>query len=358
MFAPLLWLRRERKGKRARPIRRPPVTVVIAAKNEDDNLRHYLPKILEQDYPEYEVIVVDDGSEDNTEVLLDEYTRRYPHLKHTFVPPRTRLISTKKLALTLAAKAAKYDYLLLTDADCRPRSKNWITEMMSGFTEGKSVVLGIGAYFYDKKSINPIIQYDTLFNGLQYTGMALSRHPYMGVGRNLAYKKDIFFQSGGFTHISFTRAGDDDLLVNCIADRRNTAVVITPESITFSRPKQSFRQWLQQKERHLGVSPQYRFSTKLRLTIEPLSRLVFFLELAAVCWFAYYLSLPWLYAVAGGCFLLRWLLQTLALNLSARKMRIRRVNPLLIPLLDIYLPVNNLFLLLHYAVIGKRMQKW
>ena len=177
----------------------PGVSVILCAHNEGDNLEHYLQALLTQDYPTYEVIVVNDGSEDNTQDVIDRYMVADVRLHTTFVPRDARVRSTKKLALTLAAKSAQYDYLLLTDADCRPESRHWIAEMMAGFAQHSTdIVLGFGAYFYQEGHINRLVRYDTLFNGLHYLGAALCGHPYMGVGRNLAYRKHLFFESGGF----------------------------------------------------------------------------------------------------------------------------------------------------------------
>lgn len=165
----------------------PAVSVIVCAHNEYDNLQDYLSILLEQDYPCYEVIVVDDSSEDGSDLLLERWSRQYGNLYHTFVPRGARVLSNKKLALTIGIKAAHHDYLLLTDADCRPESKIWIREMMQGFANQQTeVVLGFSPYFEKSNLLNHLIGYDTLFNGLQYMGMARAGKPYMGVGRNLA----------------------------------------------------------------------------------------------------------------------------------------------------------------------------
>lgn len=338
------------------------VTVILAAHNESYNLSQYLQALLSQDYPLYEVIVVDDGSEDSTRDVVERYMTSDPRLKMSFVPYGARVRSTKKLAITLAAKAAKYDYLLLTDADCVPESSHWISEMMSGFqiSNVKSqistdIVLGFGAYFMHKSHLNRLIQFDTLFNGLHYLGAALCGHPYMGVGRNLAYKKSLFFESGGFSHLMITRAGDDDLFVNHVATRTNTSVVISRESLTWSPAKRTFKEWWQQKRRHLSVSPQYRTSTKCRLAFEPLTRGLFYVALicALVYYFLYTSYIVPLY-IALGLFLLRWIVQTVILNTSARRLGLKSFNMCSILWFDIVLPLINLWMLL----VPKRNNKW
>ena len=320
----------------------PAVSVIVCAHNEYDNLQDYLSILLEQDYPCYEVIVVDDSSEDGSDLLLERWSRQYGNLYHTFVPRGARVLSNKKLALTIGIKAAHHDYLLLTDADCRPESKHWIREMMKGFSnEQTELVLGFSPYFEKKGLLNHIIGYDTLFNGLQYMGMARAGKPYMGVGRNLAYKRETFFSVGGFKGLLGNRAGDDDLFVNRIANAANTVVVNNPNSIVWSVPKTTWREWFHQKRRHLSVSPQYRTKSKIQLTLEPLSRGIFYASLLIS---AIVGSIE-LISIALALFLLRLLVQLIIINISARRLNMRGYSLGLIAY-DIILPLITLYMML------------
>ena len=359
----------------------PGVSVLVCAHNEAYNLSAYLYALLSQDYPTYEVIVVDDGSEDKTREVIESYMVQDKRLRITFVPKEARVRSTKKLALTLAAKAAQYDYLLLTDADCTPESTHWISEMMSGFmpsteyrvqsTENrkltthysilntKEIVLGFGAYFYEKGFVNRLVRYDTLFNGLHYLSAAAHGHPYMGVGRNLAYKKELFFKTGGFKKMMNNRAGDDDLFVNHVANCKNTAVVCSRDSITWSPSKTTMRDWWQQKRRHLSVSHDYRWSTKIRLALEPMSRGLFYLAVIALlvafaCQPIIGSPLSILAALALGLFLLRWIVQSIIINLSAKRMGLHGFNMFTILGMDIFLPLVSLYML----CVPKKQVKW
>ena len=320
----------------------PAVSVIVCAHNEYNNLQDYLSILLAQDYPCYEVIVVDDSSEDGSELLLERWSRQYTNLYHTFVPRGTRILSSKKLALTIGIKAAHYEYILLTDADCRPESKYWIQEMMKGFeNEQTELVLGFSPYFEKKGLLNRIISYDTLFNGLQYMGMARAGKPYMGVGRNLAYKRNTFFSTGGFKGLLSNRAGDDDLFVNRIANAANTVVVNNPNSIVWSVPKTTWREWFHQKRRHLSVSPQYRTRSKIQVTLEPLSRGIFY---SCVLASAIVGSIE-LISIALALFLLRLLVQLLTINISARRLNMRKYG-LGVIIYDIILPLISLYILL------------
>lgn len=319
----------------------PPVSVIICARNEYENLQDYLAVILSQDYPCYEVIVVDDSSDDETDLLLERLSRQHANLYHTFVPRGARILSSKKLALTIGIKAAKYEHLLLTDADCRPESKNWIREMMQGFAnENTEVVVGFSPYFEKKGLLNHIISYDTLFSGLQYMGMARSGHPYMGVGRNLAYKRSTFFNIGGFKTLINNLAGDDDLFVNRVATRKNTTVVCNKDSLVWSQPKTTWHEWLHQKHRHLSVSPKYRFGSKLRLTIEPMTRALLYLSLlACILWGGYVVT-----AVAVALFLLRCLVQRCVINAATRRLGLRKIG-IGLWIYDIIMPLITLYIL-------------
>lgn len=320
----------------------PAVSVIVCAHNEYDNLQDYLSILLEQDYPCYEVIVVDDCSEDGSDLLLERWSRQYGNLYHTFVPRGARVLSNKKLALTIGIKAAHHDYLLLTDADCRPESKFWIREMMQGFANQQTeVVLGFSPYFEKSDLLNHLIGYDTLFNGLQYMGMARAGKPYMGVGRNLAYKRETFFSVGGFKGLLGNRAGDDDLFVNRIANAANTVVVNNPNSIVWSVPKTTWREWFHQKRRHLSVSPQYRTQSKIQVTLEPLSRGIFY---SCVLASAIVGSIE-LISIALALFLLRLLVQLIIINISARRLNMRRYGLGLIAY-DVFLPLITLYIML------------
>ena len=367
LCAPLRKMRRDKisEGIQALTIEGTPgVTVVLCAHNESDNLSQYLQALLTQDWPEYEVIVVDDGSEDDTRAIVESYMVRDPRLHMTFVPLGARVGSTKKLALTLAAKASQYDYLLLTDADCVPESNQWIAQMMHGFAGNKDIVLGFGPYFYEKGHVNRLVRYDTLFNGLHYLGAALCGHPYMGVGRNLAYRKSFFFESGGFTQMMGNRAGDDDLFVNHVATGRNTAVVLSRDSFTWSPAKTTMKEWWQQKRRHLSVSPNYKESTKVRLALEPMSRGLFYVLTLAIL--ILYCPTVQIWPLAVGTiaipflaapvlFLLRWIILTSVMNKAARKMRLHRFNMFSVLWFDISLPLVALYMLI---VPKRNMKKW
>ncbi len=322
----------------------PPVSVIICAKDESDNLRKFLPFVLQQEYPNFEVIVINDGSTDESDILLNDLSVEYPNLRTTFVPVGANNLSTKKLGLTLGIKAAKNDWLLFTDADCMPEDKFWIARMARNFSLETEFVLGYGAYFNKKGFLNRLITYDTLFIALQYLGMAAARKPYMGVGRNMAYRKDTFFAQKGFASTLHLSSGDDDLMVNKASNSENTRIEISPDSITWSEPNKTYKGWFYQKERHLSVSAYYKSSSKFRLSLEPMTRGLFYLAFVAALVFGGLI----VQIAAGVLFLARLIVQLCVINGSSKHFGERKYI-LTLPIFDIYLPLVSLYIL----TIGK-----
>lgn len=242
----------------------PAVSIVICFRNEAARLQTYLPLILKQDYPSFEVIAVDDFSEDQSAEVVKKMAARYPALQLVQPPEPTR--AGKKDALTFGIQQAKNDILLLTDADCAPVSGHWIREMTADFINPQTeVMLGYSPYRYASGSVNSFQRYETVYTALQYFGFAQAGMPYMGVGRNLAYRKKFFTQAGGVDDHAHLPGGDDDLLISHHAEAAKTALVIKPAAWTLSDSATSWRDYLSRKFRHLGVSGHYPLLPKLVL---------------------------------------------------------------------------------------------
>lgn len=248
-----------------------PVSVIICARNEAENLKNNLKFILEQKFNEYEVIVVNDCSTDHTDEVLGEYVKNYKHLRITTIPLDRKFSHGKKLAVTVGVKSAKYENLIFTDADCKPVSEEWLQYMSSGFMQ-KDIVLGFGGYLRKKSLLNNYIRYETLTIALSYLGFALIGKPYMGIGRNLGYKKTLFFKNKGFAKNYGLLSGDDDLFINEVASKDNTGIIIEPKSFTVSVPKHSWGEYFKQKIRHLSTAGNYRKKHVFMLGLEPVSR--------------------------------------------------------------------------------------
>lgn len=271
------------KGKEILVSSTPPVSVIVCARNEMDNLQANLPLILDQHYPEFQVVVVNDCSWDETEKLLTDFELIYPNLKVVTIQEQARYEHGKKFALTLGIKAANYECLVLTDADCIPEGKDWLKKMTRHFTNPETeIVLGYGAYQKNGSWLNKLIRYDAFHTALQYFSFAKSGNPYMGVGRNLAYKKSLFFEKKGFASHQHILSGDDDLFVNEASNSKNTAAEAGEGSITYSVPKKTFSEWVKQKSRHFTTSPHYRGKHQIILGTYWLSQFVFLISITTV----------------------------------------------------------------------------
>ena len=254
-----------------------PVSVIICARDEAPNLARNLPGILVQQYPTtHEVIVVNHNSQDDTRYLLDEFKKSFKGLHAVNLEQEAKGIPGKKYPLSIGIKEAKYEILLLTDADCIPASEFWIQKMQDAYDEHTDVVIGYGTYHKKPGILNKLIRFETFHSALQYFSYALAGNPYMGVGRNLSYKKELFFKIKGFSSINHIPGGDDDLFVNKVANKFNTRIQIDPESFTYSEPEKKFGNWFRQKKRHYTSARFYKSSHKFLLGLYNLSFFLFY----------------------------------------------------------------------------------
>lgn len=254
------------------------ISVIVCAKNEAENVARFIPLLAEQDYPDYEIILIDDASSDETTEIFEEFEKQYSNIRLVKVVNNEAFWGNKKYALTLGIKAAQKDYLLFTDADCYPASKDWIKSMSSQFTMQKTIVLGYGAYEKITGSfLNKIIRFETMLTAVQYFSWAKTGRPYMGIGRNLAYKKEEFYTVNGFISHMKIRSGDDDLFINQVATSKNTTISFAPESFTYSQPKTLYKDWVIQKKRHVSTARFYKSFDKVQLVLFYISQLLFLL---------------------------------------------------------------------------------
>ena len=255
-----------------------PISVIICARNEVENLRKNLTQIFTQKYQNFEVIVVNDRSWDKSIEFLEKLKENEARLRIVNIPDNQTDHFGKKLAITLGIKAAKYNHLLFTDADCFPLSEFWIQEMSNGLDEEHQIVLGAGIYKKKKGLLNKLIRYDTAFIALNYLSFAKARIPYMGVGRNLGYSQEIYYLNNGFKSHYHLASGDDDLLVNQAANQKNTTVILNSNSLTISKAKTTWKSWIYQKKRHHTTNINYKKRDKAILGLQYIASLLFYLS--------------------------------------------------------------------------------
>lgn len=236
----------------------PPVSVVIVGRNEEENFASNLPLILNQDYPDFEVIAVNNQSIDDSERVIEDLQKSYAHLKLVRVPENDHFWHGKKFGLMLGIKAAENEHLVFTDADCVPDSPDWIREMISGYMGGKEIVLGYGDVTRRPGLVNALSRFETVQTAIQYFAWTFWGMPYMGVGRNLSYKKSLWFEQNGFLKHAHIPSGDDDLFVNSAAQKKKVGVVAKTTSHTRTESKTNWNDWVRQKRRHFSTSSMYR----------------------------------------------------------------------------------------------------
>jgi glycosyltransferase involved in cell wall biosynthesis len=253
------------------------VSVVVCAWNEFDNLVELLPILGSQQYPDYEVVIVDDCSNDGTSEYLKNEINNYKNFKIVTITERPEHMANKKYALSLGIKVTTKELLLLTDADCRPASDQWITGMVQQMGYDKQIVLGFSPYTSEPCFLNSFIRFETFFTAWQYFSYTLLGIPYMGVGRNLMYRRKLFFDNLGFRNHQKIVGGDDDLFVNETSNAKNTAICYHPDTFTFSEPKHNFAEWFIQKKRHLSIGKRYKTRDKILLGLYSLTHIIIWL---------------------------------------------------------------------------------
>ena len=327
-----------------------PVSIVICARNEAENLTNNLPLLLKQDYPNYEVVVVNDCSDDESQDILEKFQAEFPHLRTTQIKHDEKFSHGKKLALTIGIKAAQNEWLLLTDADCTPAGVNWLSSMQRNFTNQNEIVLGYGGYSQRKGFLNKMIRFDTFFIALQYLSFALIKAPYMGVGRNLAYRKSLFMKNKGFASHAHIVSGDDDLFINEVAKAGSIAVEFSAESHTRSIPKTDFHLWTNQKKRHLSTGKHYKLGHKFLLGGEITSRFFFYASILLLI----INTETWILGLSALFF--RGIVQLIIFNGAMIKLNEKKIL-ILFWLFDLILPLINIFL---YSIntFNSKQNKW
>jgi len=290
-----------------------PISVVICAHDEEENLRRLIPVLLAQDYPKFEIVIVNDRSNDNTFDMLLEETGKDHRLRMVHVSNAPPHVNGKKYGLTLGIKAAQYEWILLTDADCQPKNERWLRAMSAGFEQDKKFVLSYSPYYREPGFLNAFIRYESIFTAMQYLSFALLGNPYMGVGRNMAYRKSLFLEVKGFNNFLNVTGGDDDLFVNQHARGKETVVELGEDTLVYSIPKRTWGSFFRQKLRHLSVGKLYRFKHRFLLGLFVLTGLL--------TWFA---GIPlaifsdYVYAIVG-LMVLRIILLTITTHLAVKR---------------------------------------
>lgn len=326
-----------------------PVSVIICSRDEAANLVKNLPGALVQKYrTTHEVIVVDDNSLDESKYIIEEFQRKFRQLQFVELKQEARFIPGKKYPLSVGIKTAKHEIVLLTDADCVPASEFWIEKMQEGFTDGIEIVLGYGAMHKTKGLLNKLVRWETFHTALQYLSYAKSGITYMGVGRNLSYKKSVFFRHKGFSAHNHVPGGDDDLFINKAATKTNTTIVVDKDAFTLSAAPKTWKQWISQKKRHYTTSKYYKTGHKFLLGLYAVSLFLFYpLFIGSLFIF------NWRAALA--VFIVRFLVQAFIIFKTTRKLDEKDLFPWFV-FFDVWMFFYYLFFAT--SIFKKPAKKW
>lgn len=340
--------RRDKKGKEKDAYNRDSISVVVYSQNNSEDLDAFLPLILEQEYDDFEVVVVEDGSWDETEKVINRWKEIHPNLYLTRVPKETRVISRKKLALTIGAKAAKNDILVFTDAECRPNSMHWLDEIARKFTSKTEFVIGHVAIREDGSVLRHWIAYDWLVRSISVLGFASIGLPYSGFGGNLAYRRETFFSNKGYAGFFHKETGEDELMVNAYGTYRNTRIASSIESHTIDSYELTRKEWRYIKMQEIDNRREFTRASRIWSAIEPTAKTLFLLAvLAETVLFAIFWPKQILNILLLTCVLviLRLTMQLVIVNLTAAHYKQRRFGIELV-LFDCFHPIAMLFWIL------------
>lgn len=332
-----------------------PISIVITAKNQAHHLLETLPTFLAQEYPSFEIVIVSDKSTDETEMLVKEFQQKHPNITIKFIDLTSSVtnIKGKKFPISIGIKSATHKHIILTDPDCKPASIHWLTYMARNFTPTKNIIIGFSTTEPKRGLTNKLIRYDNLHNAIQYFSFALAKMPYMGVGKNLAYTQEIFYNRKGFAGLTHLQSGDDDLFINQVATAQNCAIEYSPKSHIYSSAISSAYSWLTTKRFRYSIrnlfSPKVRFS----LTIYGFSNPLFYLLFALSLYTSIITQNNLFLIITLATFLFKQILQYIAFGFAAAKLNEKKLIPYIL-FFDILLTFTNAIIYLKAKFSNKK----
>lgn len=259
-----------------------PVSVVICARDAYEYLTELLPVLLHQDYPDYEIVVVNDCSDDETEEYLKDLERKEPKIKPVQLRQHLNFFNGKKFPLSMGIKSAQNDLIVLTDFNCMPVNDQWLRSVVGCYERRTEVVIGYSPFVHKKSSFNRVMRFDAMQQGLLYLSAALKGHPYMGIGKNLSYRKELFYRNKGFTSHYTTPVGDDDLFISQVATKKNTEVLIDAPNAILTNPTHSIKLWMRQRSSRYSTIPQYSLRARFSLGLFAWTHTLFYAAFIAL----------------------------------------------------------------------------
>lgn len=327
---------------------KPPVSVIIVVHNQYQLIRQNLPELLGQDYPDFEVLVVDDTSDDGSDEVLEKLAETFSNLRVVKLTQSLNWFKGRKFPLSLGIKSASHEFLLLTDIRFRPEGKNWISQMVAAYTFDTAIALGY-ATFNTTSKINKWLRFMAFYDGMFYLSMALSGMPFKGIGPNLSYRKSLFYRHKGFSSHYVINAGDDELFVNKAATRKNTEIRISAGSQVKCSKPMTFIQWLENEKTRLAIRRFFKPGHRMMISLFSATTLLFYALFAALL--IVHVQLP----VVIGIFLIRLLSQLVIFGLIQKKLSEKKLL-WVTPIFDLALSLIDLAIWLRLLFTKK--SKW
>ena len=322
----------------------PPVSIIICSKNQVDHCKILVPLLMEQDYPNFEIVLIDDASTDDTLDVFENFEAQYKNIKLVKVENIEAFWGNKKFSMTLGIKAAKYEHLLFIEPNCLPATNQWIAEMASHFDADKSIVIGYSKLIKEKKSLaNMFMRFENVWQAMHTFGFTQIGKPYRGSGSNLAYHRKEFFNVRGFNDHMKIRFGEDELFVNQASTGKNTTFAISKDSFTLSKPEQNFSNWMQLKRKQLSLSKNFKSSDQIQLQLYNVSFWGFVI-LAAIL-----LITQFEWEIVSSLIIARYLIAWITMGFATRKLDEKDII-FVYPLLELFwaftllnIKLSNLF---------------
>lgn len=236
------------------------VSVLVAARNEAPNIGILIDSLLAQEYPRelLEIIIIDDHSTDGTSSVVERYTAQ--GVKLIVLNESEPLNSYKKKAIAEGIGLATGELVVTTDADCRMGTQ-WLATVVAYYEQHQLYMVSSPVIYSGEK--NAFEEAQTLeflyLIGLGAAGIG-NRHPSTCNGANLAYRRDVFYEMGGFAGIDDLASGDDELLLHKVAERYTDRIGFckSAEAVVYTDAKPTLRELLSQRRRWASKSTKYK----------------------------------------------------------------------------------------------------